>query len=124
MTFEFSMSLKSEGQCRLTLKASLGSGIKGRQDVQSCSTGGHHTRPKSDRNPIFLFGPVIRCLAHNMGHLITLATSVTVSLLVLVYTHDTVAGAFEPISFPLSLKLSHRQALSISGPLISRSATS
>ena len=50
MTFEFSMSLKcieSEGQCRLTLKASLGQGIKGRQDVQSCNTGGHRTRPKS-----------------------------------------------------------------------------
>ena len=120
MTFEFSMSLKcieSEGQCRLTLKASLGPGIKGRQDVQSCGT-------KSDRIPIFLFGPVISCLAHNMGHLITLATSVTVSLLVLIYTHDTAAGAFELINFPLSLKSSHRQALSISGPLISRSATS
>ena len=41
MTFGFSMSpkcIEPEGQCRLTLKASLGQGIKGRQDVQSCRT--------------------------------------------------------------------------------------
>ena len=41
---------------------SLGQGIKGRQDVQSCSTGGHRARPKSDRIPNFLFGPMSYCL--------------------------------------------------------------